>query len=93
VRKHTTIGSEQGRQSARRSPSRGLGDGGVGLSERELGRLEETVAALRADVDRIRAEQLSKDADARANRRAWLMALLPTAAFIADIVVHVLARP
>jgi len=62
------------------------------VSERDFGRLEATVEGLRRDLDDIKKDSLRKDSEDRSGRRAWLMALLPTAAFVADILVHVLVR-
>ncbi len=44
---------------------------------------------LRGDVQELRAERRSEQDQARADRRTWLLVLLPTAAFVADMLVRV----
>lgn len=58
----------------------------VGVSERDFGRLEERVEALRAEIQRMQAEQLSNEAA----QRAWLLTLLPTSVLMADILIRFL---
>jgi hypothetical protein len=43
-------------------------------------------------VDDMKNHSSRRASEARADRRTWLLALLPTAAFVADIVAHFVAR-
>ena len=76
VRKETTIGSEQGRQSAARSLSRGLSDGGSGLSERELGRLEEKVRQMESRLNRLEDEMYERKLRKQALALSWWQVLV-----------------
>ena len=57
--------------------------------ERDFGRLEATVESLRRDVDGMKEESLRRQSEDRSDRRTWLLAALPTAAFVGDILIHV----
>jgi hypothetical protein len=80
------------RSRGSRLPQVGGGRWPPGSLERDFGRLEATVEGLRRDVDDMKNHSSRRASEARADRRTWLLALLPTAAFVADIVAHFVAR-
>lgn len=57
--------------------------------DRDFGRLEATVEGLRRDVDNIKEDSLRRQSEDRSDRRTWLLALLPTAAFVGDVLARV----